>query len=96
MRPVAMLSDLVNKWIFFWVDGLTVLCHEFATRGKAVGFLDAILQGDIKPNAMDHSHDIAALSRTRETSSRGVKRSFSGRKIIRLRRLKTRNVTTLA
>jgi hypothetical protein len=29
---------------------------------------------------MDDGHDIAALSRTGETSSRGLKRSFSGRK----------------
>jgi hypothetical protein len=60
LRLVAMLSNLVDKWIIFCLDGVTVLHHEFATRGKAVGFLYAILQGDVEPDAMGHSHDIAA------------------------------------
>lgn len=36
LRPVAILSDLVDKWIIFWMDGLTVFHHAFATRSKAV------------------------------------------------------------
>ena len=75
-RPVAILSDLHNKWIFFWIDGLTVHRHRFATRSMTVGYLDFILEVDIEPE--DRNHDIVALTRRGESSSRGVKRSFIG------------------
>jgi hypothetical protein len=39
LRPVAMLTDLVDQWILVWVDPKTIFYHRFGSRGKAVGFL---------------------------------------------------------
>ena len=76
-KPVAVLSDLVDQWIFFWMDGFKVLRHKFATRSKAVGYLDRIFKGGVEPE--DQSHDMSALRRLGESSSRGVKRTFDER-----------------
>jgi len=79
LRPVAVLTDLGNMWKFFYCDHSTVYRHTFPSRREAVGYLDtAILKGDIEPE--DDSHDTSALRSPGESSSRGVKRSFSGRR----------------
>ena len=77
LRPVAVLTDSVNMWKFFYFNGSTVCPHTFPSRREAVGYLDAFLKGDIEPE--DDSHDTFALRSLGESSSRVVKRSFTGR-----------------
>lgn len=74
LRPVAVLTDLVNMWKFFYCNDSTVCRHTFPSRSEAVGFLDAFLKGDIEPE--DDSHDTSALRSPGESSSRGVKRKL--------------------
>lgn len=79
MRPVAMLTDLVDIWTLFWMDGLTIFYHEFETRALAVGRLEDILRDEDGVDAMDDSPDILSSRPSREMSLGGMSRSMSKR-----------------
>ncbi|KAG0564987.1 hypothetical protein KC19_8G154500 [Ceratodon purpureus] len=60
-KPCAVLTDLVDTWHLFWMDGSTIFWSTFESRASAVGYIEELLQ-DSDGNEMGTSEALAGCA----------------------------------
>ena len=65
---MQVLTDLVDDWQLFWLDGNRICSHAFLERAKAVGFIEAILSG--KHNAQAEGPSATAAIKVSQVAKR--------------------------
>ena len=40
---LQVLTDLVDYWCVFWLDGASIMCHHFSDRRTAISFLNSFV-----------------------------------------------------
>lgn len=46
-RPIAILTDLRDVWIMYWLDGITIFTYKFDGRAVAAGFVEHFLDDEV-------------------------------------------------
>lgn len=70
LKPVAMLTDLVDDWVIFWMDQLKIHFRKFETRSMALGYLEDLLRNEAAalPAVSDSSDEMRPISKRRKFS----------------------------